>query len=247
MSTFGKIGATDILWKPPYDSEVEYLGSNGTSYFNLVSYPAVARTYKGGSDDEQVITFKGYLKYTYGWGTLVTLRYLPSGRSFELAEYPQLTYRYGSSQNRGVLTDAVHTFTTKYGFTGNGSSVSVDGNVILSSDSVFNHSSWSYFNVFAGYNGSAIRAGSRFYRLSIERNKEVVLDFIPVRVGQSGFLYDRANPTEGPYGNGLYPKSGAGEFVLGPDKVWGGGSQCIELSELAFYAYSPDSFWKEAA
>lgn len=31
------------------------------------------------------------------------------------------------------------------------------------------------------------------------------------------------------------------------DNIVGGGNQCIESSESAFYAYSSDSFWKEAA
>lgn len=45
--------------------------------------------------------------------------------------------------------------------------------------------------------------------------------FIPVRVGSGanavGYLYDKANPTGGPLGNGLYPNSGTGAFVIGPD------------------------------
>jgi len=50
----------------------------------------------------------------------------------------------------------------------------------------------------------------------------LVRDFIPVRVGSGssavGYLYDRANPTGGPLGNGLYPNAGTGAFVIGPDK-----------------------------
>ena len=44
-------------------------------------------------------------------------------------------------------------------------------------------------------------------------------DFIPVRVGTTGYLYDRANPTGGPNGNGLYGNAGTGSFTLGPDKT----------------------------
>lgn len=46
---------------------------------------------------------------------------------------------------------------------------------------------------------------------------EILRDFIAVRKGTVGFLYDRANPTGGPLGNGLYPNAGIGSFVLGPD------------------------------
>ena len=50
----------------------------------------------------------------------------------------------------------------------------------------------------------------------------LIRDLIPVRVGSGssavGYLYDRANPTGGPIGNGLYPNAGTGSFILGPDK-----------------------------
>ena len=45
----------------------------------------------------------------------------------------------------------------------------------------------------------------------------LVRDFIPVRVETVGALYDQANPTGGPNGNGLYYNAGSGSFTLGPD------------------------------
>jgi hypothetical protein len=49
----------------------------------------------------------------------------------------------------------------------------------------------------------------------------LVRNFQPVRVGSGanavGYLYDRANPTGGPLGKGLYPNAGSGAFVIGPD------------------------------
>lgn len=56
------------------------------------------------------------------------------------------------------------------------------------------------------------------YGFKAWNNGVLVRDLIPVRVGQTGYMYDRANPTGGPLGNGLYPNAGAGAFVLGPDK-----------------------------
>jgi hypothetical protein len=44
------------------------------------------------------------------------------------------------------------------------------------------------------------------------------LDLVPVRIGNVGYMYDKANPTGGPLGNGLYPNAGTGNFILGPDK-----------------------------
>lgn len=51
-----------------------------------------------------------------------------------------------------------------------------------------------------------------------------VRDFIPVRVGTLGYLYDRANPTGGPDGNGLYGNAASNNAgfpasCVGPDKA----------------------------
>lgn len=47
----------------------------------------------------------------------------------------------------------------------------------------------------------------------------VVRDYIPVRVGSVGCLYDQANPSGGPNGNGIYANVGTGTFTLGRDKI----------------------------
>jgi len=69
----------------------------------------------------------------------------------------------------------------------------------------------------------AVNASVRLYALSFwDANGNLVRDFIPVRVGSGadavGYLYDRANPTGGPSGNGLYGNAGTGAFAIGPDK-----------------------------
>ena len=62
----------------------------------------------------------------------------------------------------------------------------------------------------------------QIYAAQISVGGALVRDYIPVRVGSDssavGYLYDRANPTGGPLGNGLYPNAGSGAFVVGPDK-----------------------------
>ena len=70
-------------------------------------------------------------------------------------------------------------------------------------------------------------AAKLYYFRAYDSNNVLVRDFIPVRVGSGssavGYLYDRANPTGGPLGNGLYGNAGTGAFVLGPDKTSSGG------------------------
>jgi hypothetical protein len=61
----------------------------------------------------------------------------------------------------------------------------------------------------------------RIYSAKFYDGTTLVRDLIPVRVGSGssavGYLYDKANPTGGPLGNGLYGNSGSGAFVIGPD------------------------------
>jgi hypothetical protein len=69
------------------------------------------------------------------------------------------------------------------------------------------------------YIGGYNRAGSpspnffrgRFYWFKIYSNNQLVRDFIPVRKGTTGYLYDKVS------GN-LFGNSGTGDFILGNDK-----------------------------
>ena len=50
----------------------------------------------------------------------------------------------------------------------------------------------------------------KLYSLSITHNESIIADFIPVRDGQEGCLYDRVSGT-------LFKNAGTGSFTLGPD------------------------------
>lgn len=52
----------------------------------------------------------------------------------------------------------------------------------------------------------------RFGAMKIYQNGNLVRDFIPVRVGTTGYLYDRVSKK-------LFGNLGTGDFVLGPDKA----------------------------
>ena len=50
----------------------------------------------------------------------------------------------------------------------------------------------------------------KFYDFKLIQDGNLVLDLIPVRVGQVGYIYDRVSKR-------LFGNAGTGEFVLGPD------------------------------
>ena len=53
--------------------------------------------------------------------------------------------------------------------------------------------------------------GMRCYYFTMMKNGVAVRDFVPVRVGQDGYMYDRVSRQ-------LFGNSGTGNFNLGPDK-----------------------------
>lgn len=60
-------------------------------------------------------------------------------------------------------------------------------------------------------------ANCRAYYFKMYDGDTLVCDMIPVRVGDVGYMYDRARPNSGPLGNGLFGNVGAGQFICGPD------------------------------
>ena len=52
----------------------------------------------------------------------------------------------------------------------------------------------------------------RLYAFQIFDNGVLVRDFIPVRVGRAGYMFDRVSGEYLPFGN-----VGTGAFILGPD------------------------------
>ena len=62
------------------------------------------------------------------------------------------------------------------------------------------------------YSQSSTKSKNRFYYFKIYDGNTLVRDFIPVRVGQVGYMYDRVSRQ-------LFGNDGTGNFTLGPDIV----------------------------
>lgn len=62
-----------------------------------------------------------------------------------------------------------------------------------------------------GYDGTGFENWSgRFYACQIWDGQTLVRDFVPCRIGTTGYLYDRVSQT-------LFGNIGTGDFTLGPD------------------------------
>lgn len=208
----GRLAAIGSGKALPYDAELEWMRSDGTQYIEapitLDGYSEVDIKFfifSGVSAfgarqnwNDRIYTFfyhanttDNYICYGFGYGNQLFGSYSDPIRLTYLRNETKMNakLRYGASSVITMQFDLVE-FTTP-------------GRCIL----------------FGFLNGTEVRkSSSKIYYFTASNQTERV-DMIPVRVGNIGYMYDRANPTGGPLGNGLYPNSGTGSFILGPDKT----------------------------
>jgi hypothetical protein len=79
--------------------------------------------------------------------------------------------------------------------------------------SLATYASNSGFMIFGCASKGAMQyyVNEKIYRFKMEVNKTLVRDFIPVRVGQVGYMYDKISGQ-------LFSNAGTGNFILGADK-----------------------------
>ena len=202
----------------PYDAEVEYLESTGTQYIDTgviidddrylidCEFAATVRNQSAwarffGSYVSEAARSTRLINYdATDWRVYAGFRRASSAQSPVGIGYPQLQsrLRYAMSAGRLLVTQ-------------NGDLLV---EAVLQSPSGYPEDT-STIKIFG--------AKMRLWRFNILLDSTEVRDFIPVRVGSGssavGYLYDRANPTGGPLGNGLYGNAaGTDDFVIGPDK-----------------------------
>lgn len=189
----------------PYDSLVDYVESNGTQYVNtgvvyasyksLVVSVDVAYTYVNQNGialfGASTITPRLWIGlqnagvgFISGMGSGTTNIAFPDG--FDVTSRFSLSSRYVSGRRLFVV---------------NGTTLDSSQVQPAPSTPIF---------LFGSCRGpgqeSVLSYGSkaRVYGCTISQGGTMVHDYVPVRVGSAGALYDRANPTGGPLGNGLY-------------------------------------------
>lgn len=180
----------------PYFSEVEYLqssntGGSGTKQYILLGISGDAQfeiTAQSLATSTQILlgcTADGYGGTWFG----VTNNKWGSGSSS--GQYVNIS---GSTKVTGTLT-----FSAK----------SVSGTVDGLSFSRTGTTAFSNWSLFATSNSSYGFTG-RVYSCKCYKNSELILDLVPVRVGQVGYMYDKV-------GGELYGNAGGGSFTLGSD------------------------------
>jgi len=176
-------------------TEVEYIESTGTQYIDT--------------------------KYTTGASSIITLD-------------AQLTATSRQIRLVGTTSGYFEIYTNgsdKFSFTSNGSTyatsvsmsterkifkidnVATTGYIGNTTKSIAKNGSSYYSSVYLLARPSATNtfSSAKLYSCTIYDGTTLVRDFIPVRIGQKGYLYDKVSRT-------LFGNAGTGNFVVGPDK-----------------------------
>lgn len=196
----------------PYDAEVEYLECTGTQYIDTLVNPSytinyeVDFTYMHNGNNSGLFGAKNSNVISTSANNFCNSVYINNvsnigceDNGVSLGDWQQLsnTSRYTVLvQNRkyyinGVLM-AKSSSTTKYKFT------SVTYGLLK-------------FKFINGYD-TRIGFRARLHACKIWDSAILIRDFIPVRVGNVGYMYDRVSRQ-------LFGNSGTGQFIIGQDKT----------------------------
>ena len=90
--------------------------------------------------------------------------------------------------------------------------VAVDGSTLFQSASISQQKQGVNLFLFATCRNAEpnFYATGRIYYAKFWRNGTLIGDFTPIRIGTTGYLYDRVSKQ-------VFGNSGTGDFVLGPD------------------------------
>lgn len=194
----------------PYDAEVEYLKGDGSSYIDSLVAPTslshpimefrVENTLGNSNPRQEYIIGSDRNGYRFSFAVF-------NKTVAQCNEFRICNYYYWKAAGWDVPYTVKEDAVTAEGFL-NGIKVGTGEPVRQKSDGTI--------LVFAMHtnNGWSIQepyATIKIYWVKIYDGDTVVRDFIPVRVGTTGYMYDKVSGQ-------LFGNNGTGNFILGPDK-----------------------------
>lgn len=192
-----------VIYRPAYDAEVEYLESTGTQFIDTGFIP----------DDTCGLYVRAYphnaslQKKVVGCGSSVQssasrwwINFASTGKLEISWNAYNETIQYNKNQWYEVTNNFLNSRTgTVDGVTQNVSYPTLGNNNYTAY--IFNVNS----NVPDAYVG-------KISSVKFSRGSEIVMDFIPVRIGSIGYMYDKVSKQ-------LFANKGTGQFILGNDVV----------------------------
>ena len=199
----------------PYDAEVEYLQTTGTQYIDTGVKPTQDTDfYAEFAVADSTVNTTFFLVWdstgnvndkSYG------LSNIPRSNTFQFRRWGRIwissgvmqantKYTYRSEANKIYIDDVLKG-------TGSIATFSIDGNLILFAENDVPHS-------YRPNKGITPYPYIICYAFRLYNSGVLIRDFIPVRKGTVGYMYDRVSGQ-------LFGNAGTGSFILGPDIMGG--------------------------
>lgn len=189
---------------PPNAVRVEYLESNGTQWINTTVL----------ADLDTVVELRGAQTVVFDDNTFIGSDMGTSGRgSFIVEYYSKMGIVFSIDGVAAICrNDKTDTANTWHDIKACKDYMIVDNVSYIKSRTPASFSTPYPLIMFAfGRNGTPLIYGkNRISYLKLFSSSTLVRDYIPVRIGQDGYMYDRVSGE-------LFGNSGTGSFILGPD------------------------------
>ena len=208
------IGSTLVWYKQqqseelPYDCQIEYLQSTGIQHIITELY---------GNDN---MLFEAKFNITdssspedSNSGTIFGARQASNDRGFQLSTFRSGTIQYAGSLN---IFGEIGNLNTDYTVSISSTNIYVNDVSITTINTESTFTTPCLITLFALNQNSNITEhfkGKIYYiKIYNKSTLELIADFIPVRVGQIGYMYDKISGQ-------LFGNDGSGVFTLGPDII----------------------------
>lgn len=195
----------------PYDAEIEYLESTGTQYINtgvilqradLCRMDIVYTFYDNGQWNINGLSGSVYAGPGVGINPYKCFSYTAgtTDKSTNVLATHGVLYRHNLDIKNSIYIVEDYL---------NGTEVYHNDNITKSQNNPQRNVPMIIFGYYS-YNGAMARV-MKIYKAAIYENDVLLRDFIPVRIGTTGYMYDKVSKQ-------LFGNSGTGAFILGPDK-----------------------------
>ena len=186
----------------PYDAEIEYLESTGAQIIDCNINPAGASS----------VSFNGIAGYSQSNGRM----FMASDGDYNKSHYCEFyNNKFGAYEawiNVQLLSNAMYNVSmTINGTTSTNFGIDVSGTPYSLTTTKYQGKIYNKFYLFGIGPNHKSSSGLRIGRCKVYIDNTLVRDFIPVRVGNVGYMYDKVSGQ-------LFGNAGTGQFILGPDK-----------------------------
>jgi hypothetical protein len=195
----------DFVSKPalPYDAEIEYIESSGTQYIDIDVIPTTSTVAK--------IKFMNLVVT----GNVIFGFYNGEAGSYRFFNNQSNTY-FDIGSTNGRNPNRISTSASRV-FVNNIYEIELGNHYVNNITNDYNISGEVYDKTFEAsltlnYGGTNKISRNRWYYVQVYDGTTLLRDMIPVRVGTTGYMYDRVS-------NQLFSNDGTGDFTLGPDKT----------------------------